>query len=123
MSDVVYSDEQKSRLQRDAGIPLPPTDLTYECRMAVAGAGPRAYDWSNKPHRLVYDLSRRVEAQAAEITRLRAELAKVEGERVEARRGTGFAVDKANEFSQAADDWRRRAEAAEARALAAEART
>lgn len=36
-------------------------------------------------------------------------------ERDSARRGTEFAVSKANEYSQAADDWRRRAKSAEAR--------
>ena len=49
------------KLQADAGIPHLPTELTYECRMAVSGEGPRAFDWSDKPHRLVYDLSREVE--------------------------------------------------------------
>jgi len=80
MSDVVPF-EMKQELQRRAGIPHLPTDLTYECRMAISGDGPRAYDWKDKPHRLVYDLSRCVESQATEIDRLRAELAKVEGER------------------------------------------
>lgn len=62
--------EQKKQLQIDAGIPHLPTDLTYECRIAIAGGGERAYDWSDKPHRLVYDLSRQVEADAIRIEEL-----------------------------------------------------
>jgi hypothetical protein len=62
--------EQKKQLQIDAGIPHLPTDLTYECRIAIAGEGERAYDWSDKPHRLVYDLSRQVEADAIRIEEL-----------------------------------------------------
>jgi hypothetical protein len=45
----------KQELQRLAGIPHLPTDLTYELRLAVSGEGPRAYDWSDKPHRLLWD--------------------------------------------------------------------
>lgn len=59
------TDEMKRQLQMNAQIPHLPTDLTYECRMAIAGEGPRAYDWSDKPHRLVYDLCRYIEAEAA----------------------------------------------------------
>ena len=62
--------EQKKQLQFDAGIPHLPTDLTYECRMAISGEGNRAQDWSDKPHRLVYDLSRQVEADAVRIAEL-----------------------------------------------------
>ncbi len=45
----------KQELQRLAGIPHLPTDLTYELRLAVSGEGPRAYDWTDKPHRLLWD--------------------------------------------------------------------
>lgn len=63
MSDLV---ERLRKLQADAGTTHLPTELTYECRMAVSGEGPRAFDWSDKPHRLVYDLSREVERLTAE---------------------------------------------------------
>ena len=69
--------EQKKQLQLDAGIPHLPTDLTYECRMAISGEGSRAQDWSDKPHRLVYDLSRQVEADADRIEQLERELNKL----------------------------------------------
>jgi hypothetical protein len=59
-----YSFEEKQEAKRLAGIPHLPTDMTLECRNAVAGIGPRAYDWSDKPHRLVYDLCREIEAVA-----------------------------------------------------------
>jgi hypothetical protein len=62
--------EQKKQLQFDAHTPHLPTDLTYECRMAISGEGERAYEWRDKPHRLVYDLSRQVEADAVRIEEL-----------------------------------------------------
>lgn len=65
--------EQKKQLQFDAGIPHLPTNLTYECRMAISGEGSRAYEWRDKPHRLVYDLSRQVEADANLIEQLERE--------------------------------------------------
>jgi hypothetical protein len=56
-----YSEEDKRKLQALAGIPNLPTDLTYEARIAMSGEGPRAYDWIDKPHRLVFDLCREIE--------------------------------------------------------------
>ena len=58
-------------LKKDAGIPHLPTQLTFEARLAISGEGPRAYDWSDKPHRIVYDLCREIEKNAAERDRLR----------------------------------------------------
>jgi hypothetical protein len=49
------SNMTKQELQMLAGIPHLPTDLTYELRLAVSGEGPRAYDWTDKPHRLLWD--------------------------------------------------------------------
>jgi hypothetical protein len=38
-------------------------DLSLEdFRDAVGGKGPKAYDWADKPHRLVYDLCREIHA-------------------------------------------------------------
>lgn len=53
------------KLKRDAGLPHLPTQLTYECRLAVGREGPRSYDWEDKPHRVVYDLCWEIEARAA----------------------------------------------------------
>lgn len=64
------------KLQKDAGIPHLPTQLTYQLRRAVAGYGTLAYQWADKPHRLVYDACREIEAQAdtieAQTTRIEA---------------------------------------------------
>lgn len=60
-----HSIEDRLRLQRDAGIPHIPTDMTYEARLAIAGEGPRGFEWSDKKHRLVYDLCREIERLAA----------------------------------------------------------
>ena len=60
-----HSLEEKQSVQKDAGIPHLPTDMTYEARLAVSGKGPRAYEWSDKKHRLVYDLCREIERLAA----------------------------------------------------------
>ena len=61
------------QLQVDCGIPHLPTPLTYELRLAVSGEGPRAYDWSDKPHRLLYDACREIERNAGQVTALAAE--------------------------------------------------
>jgi hypothetical protein len=53
--------EQLRNLQQRAGIPNIPTQLTYQARLAVSHEGPRAYDWEDKPHRLVFDLCREIE--------------------------------------------------------------
>lgn len=37
-------------------------------RLAVAGEGPQAAQWKDKPHRLVYDLAREVERLQAKLT-------------------------------------------------------
>lgn len=57
--------EQRQDLQRRAGTPHLPTQLTYVARLAVGREGPRGYDWEDKPHRIVYDLCREIEATAA----------------------------------------------------------
>jgi hypothetical protein len=65
-----WMDDLKNKLKIDAGLKNLPTDLTYDCRMAVSGQGDRAYEWTDKPHRLVFDL-------CAEIERLVAELGEI----------------------------------------------
>ena len=73
MSDVATTAELEA-LKKAAGIPHLPTQLTFEARLAINGEGPRAYDWSDKPHRIVYDLCREIEKNAAERDRLRGAL-------------------------------------------------
>jgi hypothetical protein len=53
-------------MQKQSGIPHLPTQFTYVMRQAMSGEGPRAYDWSDKPHRLVYDLCNEIERMAAQ---------------------------------------------------------
>ena len=53
------------QLQRLANLQHRPTALTYELRMAVNGQGPRAYEWSDKPHRLLFDACDAIERAAA----------------------------------------------------------
>ena len=78
MSDVATTTELEA-LKKDAGIPHLPTQLTLEARLAIGGEGPRAYDWSDKPHRLVFDLCREIEKNAAERDRLREALESLHG--------------------------------------------
>ena len=73
MSDVATNAELEA-LKKAAGIPHLPTQLTFEARLVIGGEGPRAYDWSDKPHRIVYDLCREIEKNAAERDRLRGAL-------------------------------------------------
>lgn len=35
---------------------------TQDYRIAIGGDGPLAYTWSDKPHRLVYDLAKEVDS-------------------------------------------------------------
>lgn len=44
---------------------------------AVGGDGPHAFTWSDKPHRLVYDLTAMATEYRDEITRLRAALTEI----------------------------------------------
>lgn len=53
--------KQKLKLQHAANLTYTPTDLTYDLRTAVANKGPRAYDWKDKPHRLLYDACTHIE--------------------------------------------------------------
>lgn len=69
--DEQVSQEELDELQRLCGIPNPPTQLTYQLRMAISGDNEDppmfsyAYMWQDKPHRLVT-------AACAEIERLQA---------------------------------------------------
>ena len=64
MSEVLATNAELEALKKAAGIPHLPTQLTFEARLAICGEGPRAYDWSDKPHRIVYDLCREIEKNA-----------------------------------------------------------
>ena len=63
-----------AQLQKNAGLPHLPTPLTYYLRLAVSGTGPRAYEWSDKPHRLLYAACGHIEAHEAPLLARIAEL-------------------------------------------------
>jgi len=67
-------DAKLHEMQQLAGLPFPPTEATYAFRQAVNGEGDHAFDWQDKPHRLVYDLCRIIEADAAANAALRSEI-------------------------------------------------
>mgnify|MGYP003426348881 CR=1 FL=1 len=69
------TDDELIALQAAAGLAFKPTPLTFDLRRAVSGQGPRAYDWSDKPHRLLYDACREIEQQSSRIQQLETELA------------------------------------------------
>jgi hypothetical protein len=89
MSDDLVSVEELRKLQKNCGTPKLPTQLTYQLRMAVSGHKAdemfsHGYQWADKPHRLVYtacaeieEQADRIEAQAAEIERLREALTNI----------------------------------------------
>lgn len=54
------------KLKADAGLPHTPTQFTYTYRRAMNGKGPLAFQWKDKPHRLIFDLCREIERLAAE---------------------------------------------------------
>ena len=60
-ADLAKTLDELSAFQKKCGIPHVPTQFTYELRAAISGAGPRASEWCDKPHRLVYDACRRIE--------------------------------------------------------------
>lgn len=57
--------DKYEELQRDAGLANKPTPFTYALRCAVNGEGPRASEWQDKPHRLLFDACDRIEAAYA----------------------------------------------------------
>ena len=73
-NEVTPTQADLAQLQKNAGLPHLPTPLTYYLRLAVSGAGPRAYDWSDKPHRLLHDACRHIEAHEAPLLARNAEL-------------------------------------------------
>jgi hypothetical protein len=66
-TEVKPTAAQIAKLQTDAGIPHPPTAETYWYRKALSGEGPHAFAWADKPHRLVFDLCRMIEAADASL--------------------------------------------------------
>ena len=44
-----------------------PTQMTYHLRLAPSGEGDWAYQWKDKPHRLIYDACREIERLTAII--------------------------------------------------------
>lgn len=59
------SQEELEKLKNDCDIPDMPTQMTYHLRLGLSGEGDYAYDWSDKPHRLVYDACREIERLSA----------------------------------------------------------
>ena len=97
----------KEDLQRDAGIPHLPTDLTYELRMAVSGHKKDeflswGFQWTDKPHRLVFTACREIERQADEIERLRDALTWIERHPVEESKQWEVAVKEMKRLARAA---------------------
>jgi hypothetical protein len=75
MMDEEISLEQLEKLKKDAGIANIPTQTTYHLRMGASGQGPRAYDWTDKPHRLLYDACAEIEEQDQTIIALTERIA------------------------------------------------
>ena len=48
-----------------------PTQMTYHLRRAISGEGDYAYEWSDKPHRLVHDACREIERLTAFVGSMR----------------------------------------------------
>jgi hypothetical protein len=65
------SQEELERLKTNCNIPDMPTQMTYHLRLAPSGEGDYAYEWTDKPHRLVYDASREIERLTALVESMR----------------------------------------------------
>lgn len=78
MTEDLVSVEELRKLQKDCGTPKLPTQLTYQLRMAVSGYKADeifsyGYQWTDKPHRLVYTACAEIEEQSDRIEDLTAE--------------------------------------------------
>lgn len=78
MMNKFVSIEELAQMQKDCGLPHPPTQFTYSLILAVSGKdadvfGSLGYQWNDKPHRLVYSACREIEFQEVIINSLRAE--------------------------------------------------
>ena len=62
------SQDELARLKNDCRLPDMPTQMTYHLRRAPSGEGDWAYQWEDKPHRLIYDACREIERLTAIIT-------------------------------------------------------
>jgi hypothetical protein len=71
--------ERLRKMQIDGNLSYLPTEITYLARLAVAGEGEWAYTWTDKPHRVVYDLCRHIEEAAVRAAAL-SDLAALDGE-------------------------------------------
>ena len=85
MTDDLVPVEELRKLQKDCGTPKLPTQLTYQLRMAVSGHKADemfsyGYQWTDKPHRLVYTACAEIEEQADRIEALTAENERLRGE-------------------------------------------
>ena len=69
---TAVSQDELVRLKNDCRIPDMPTQMTYHLRSAMWGEGDWAYQWKDKPHRLVYDACREIERLSAIIQELEA---------------------------------------------------
>jgi hypothetical protein len=52
---------------------------TQDFRDAIGGKGPLAYTWSDKPHRLLFDLLKFIEANAENVKPLSGEIIHLTG--------------------------------------------
>jgi len=64
------SETELLRLKNDCEIPDMPTQMSYHLRCAPSGEGDWAYQWKDKPHRLIYDASREIERLTAIIQQM-----------------------------------------------------
>jgi hypothetical protein len=69
--DPIVTNDQLLKLKVDAGLENMPTQETYHYRYGASGKGPRAYDWMDKPHRLVFDLCATIETMQVELDLLK----------------------------------------------------
>ena len=64
------SQDELVKLMNDCEIPDMPTQMTYHLRSAMWGEGDWAYQWKDKPHRLIYDACREIERLTAIIQQM-----------------------------------------------------
>jgi hypothetical protein len=65
MAFTPLSAKTAAKFKKDTGSLYPHNKFTYEYHRAISGEGSQAYNWSDKKHRLVYDLCLAINAIVA----------------------------------------------------------
>lgn len=87
------------KLRKDAGLEHRPTPLTYEMRLAMSGEGEWAFQWTDKPHRLIYTLCTALENAEVKLAMAQDALTNAEQQIEQLRHALKVLLKEATGFS------------------------